>query len=293
MARLTKISPRVLRGWPLPVPKNGDKESRGRVFIVAGAPEMPGAAILAATAALRAGAGKLKVGVPRSVSMHVATAIPESLTIGYDESGSGAIGLGAARDIAARANEGDALVIGPGMSDPDACTQLIEAMIPLLNVPMVMDATALTALHDRPRLLERLRGRVVLTPHPGEMATMLSRSRDHIERNPERWVGEAAHRYRAVVALKGSRTLIAAPKERTYVNESGTVGLATSGSGDTLSGVIGGLLARGAEPLQAAAWGVYVHACAGEVLQRKMGMGFLARELLAEIPPVLQRLGAA
>ena len=138
-----------------------------------------------------------------------------------------------------------------------------------------------------------LENRAVLTPHAGEMAALLQRRRSDIEDEPARFAQMAAQRFNAVVALKGSATYIAQPQGRMLVNRHGHVGLATSGSGDALAGIIAGLLARGADPLMSAAWGVYLHAIAGRALAQRVGVGFLAREVLAQIPPVMKRLSVS
>ena len=282
----------LLRAWPLPVPEGGDKNARGSIFVVAGAPQMPGAAILCATAALRAGAGKLQIGTCASVAAHVGSAVLESLVVALDETPSGAIALASAQTIADRANKADALVIGPGLVDESASGDLIASVVTKLDVPAVFDAAALACFSDREDAIACLGGRAILTPHAGEMATMMQRSREEIAANPQSCAREAARRFHAVVALKGETTYIADPAGALYRNDHGDIGLATSGSGDVLAGIIGGLLARGAEPLQAAAWGVYLHAKAGEVLAKRIGMGFLARELSAEVPALMRALSA-
>lgn len=125
-------------------------------------------------------------------------------------------------------------------------------------------------------------------PHAGEMAAMLGRDRVEIKADPQAAALEAAARFKAVVAMKGSKTYIAAPDRRVGLNRCGNIGLATSGSEGTLAGIIAGLAARGADPVQAAVWGIYLHARAGDVLAKRVGpLGFLARELLAEIPALM------
>jgi ADP-dependent NAD(P)H-hydrate dehydratase len=286
------IDAALLRAWALPVPEGGDKNARGSIFVVAGAPQMPGAAALCATAALRAGAGKLQIGTCASVAAHVGIAVPESLVVALDETPSGAVAMSNVETIVARANKADALVIGPGMVDESATAALISAVAQALDVPAVIDAAALACMRERADALAWLHGRVVLTPHAGEMASMLACERDAVEADPGSYAVEAARRFDAVVALKGETTHIAEPDGALYVNEHGNVGLATSGSGDVLAGIIGGLLARGAPPLHAAAWGVYLHARAGDTLAKRIGFGFLARELSAEIPRLMGELSA-
>ncbi|HEY0394076.1 MAG TPA: NAD(P)H-hydrate dehydratase [Candidatus Elarobacter sp.] len=286
----TAIDEALLRSWPLPQPGDGGKDERGRILVVAGAPQMPGAAILCATAALRAGAGKLQIATCRSVAALVGAGALESLVVALEETESGAIALSAAGEIAERANKADALVIGPGLVDERASAALIEAVAAKLEVPAVIDAAALACFAQTAGVIAHLGGRAILTPHAGEMATMLRREREEIEAEPERCAREAARAFNAVVALKGATTYVAAPDGALYRNEHGDAGLATSGSGDVLAGIIGGLLARGSAPLHATAWGVYLHARAGSVLSKRIGLGFLARELPVEIPPLMREL---
>ena len=284
------IDDELLRRWPLPAVEAGGKDARGRIFVVAGAPQMPGAAVLCATAALRAGAGKLQIGTCASVATAVGCAVPEALVVALDETRSGAISRGAAGTVVEHANGADALVIGPGLVDQGASAELIFTVAWKLDVPAVVDAAALACFADRADTFAHLGGRVILTPHAGEMATMLRCARDDVERAPEECVREAARAFGAVVALKGETTYIADPAGALYRNEHGNAGLGTSGSGDVLAGIAGGLLARGAEPLHAAVWAVALHARAGDVLATRIGFGFLARELSAEIPPLMRAL---
>jgi len=285
-SRAETITPAFLRRRPLPLDARADKEQRGRVLVVGGTAQVPGAAILASIASLRAGAGKLQIAVPASIALHVAAAVPEALVIGLKER-SGNIARSAARDICSYANDAGAVALGPGMSE-GICTPLMCDVLKQLNVPVVVDAGALSACP----IAGDLRGRAILTPHSGEMASLLERPREEIERQPQRFAQTAAQRFNAIVALKGPVTYVAAPDGRCLVNRNGHVGLATSGSGDALAGIIAGVLARGVEPLVAAAWGVYLHASAGQTLARRMGIGFLAHELLAEIPPAMKRLSS-
>ncbi len=292
------LTPALLRRrFRLPHPDDDDdKEQRGRVLVVGGAVEMPGALILAATAALRAGAGKLQIAAGRSISPLVAMAVPESRVFALPETRAGALSPAAAEMIAERAGRAQALLIGPGMIDEETVKRLMKRLLPRLDgaATVVLDAAALSCVAKDASCLHRLKGQVVLTPHAGEMANLSGVDKEVIEADPLEAVLGAVSALGAVVALKGRETLIAAPAgENVYCNRAGNVGLATSGSGDTLSGVIAGLAARGAQPFQAAVWGVYLHARAGDTLARRVApLGFLARELLAEIPPLMSKLSA-
>ncbi|HEY0406622.1 MAG TPA: NAD(P)H-hydrate dehydratase [Pyrinomonadaceae bacterium] len=283
-----------MRAWALPQPDEaGDKEARGRVLVIGGSPEMPGALILAATAALRAGAGKLQIATCRSIAQAVGAAVPEARVFALAETKAGGIAASAAAALAMRANDAQSVLVGPGMLDEKAIARLMKALLPLIESPLVtLDAGALLCLTENGDCLRGLNHRVVLTPHAGEMAMLLGVEKSEIEAAPQRIARQAAKKLRAVVALKGAETHIAGPTGgRTYCNRAGNIGLATSGSGDTLSGIIAGLAARGATPLQAAAWGVYLHGRAGDRLARRMGqLGFLARELLAEVPRLMAEM---
>jgi hydroxyethylthiazole kinase-like uncharacterized protein yjeF len=288
----TPITRTALRRWPLPAPSaHGDKDSRGRVLVVGGARDLPGAVLLAGVGALRAGAGKLQLAAPGSVALALGVALPEALAAALPETRTGGIAPSAAPAIADRAASVDALLIGPGMVDGEIVRRLLERLVPTLpdSVTLVLDAGALNALAGAWGLLHPLGGRVVLTPHAGEMAAVLGVERDAVERDPQATARRAARELQAVVALKGPESYIAAPDGALHRYRGGSVGLATSGSGDTLAGVVAGLAARGAPPAQAAAWGVFLHGEAGNVLARRLGpVGFLARELLAEIPRLMR-----
>jgi hydroxyethylthiazole kinase-like uncharacterized protein yjeF len=288
------ITPALLSRWSLPQPdEGGDKEERGRVLVVGGAREMPGAVILAATAALRAGAGKLQIATCRSIAPVVAATVPEARVFALAETRSGAIAASASKEIIARGQEVQSVLIGPGMIDEQAVARLMKSVLPHIGrATVVLDAAALSCFENSPQCLHQLDCRAVLTPHAGEMAKMVGISKDRITSEPLAMALQTAKELRAVVALKGAETYIAAHgNSKSYCNRVGNVGLATSGSGDVLSGIIAGLVARGAMPLQAAVWGVYLHARAGDVLAKRMGrLGYLARELPAEVPALMFEL---
>jgi hydroxyethylthiazole kinase-like uncharacterized protein yjeF len=302
----TDINAALLRDWALPQPRHdGDKEARGHVLVVAGSREMPGAAILAATAALRAGAGKLTIATAGSVAAVVGAAIPEARVAGLAETVAGGFTADGARRVAELAAKADAVLIGPGMQDEAAASELVHTLLPRLSgTPLVLDAAALCALGPprEPHLLEdpvdwarfHFNGNVLITPHAGEMAHATHTPRSTIEQDPHTAALEAAARWNAVVALKGATTVLAVPGGKLWQHQGGNVGLAISGSGDVLAGIIAGLAARGATLPQAAAWGVALHASAGEQLTLRFGvLGYLAREISAEIPALLRTLAPA
>jgi hydroxyethylthiazole kinase-like uncharacterized protein yjeF len=220
-------------------------------------------------------------------------AVPESLVVALAETRAGELsGEAAGRAIARRAPEADALLIGPGMSSDRAAYALLRVLMPHLraDATLVLDAAAILASSRVLRLLRPL-GRAVLTPHAGEMASLLGIEKDAVEDDPATVARDAAARFGVVVALKGPESWIAEPDGTLYHYAGGSVGLATSGSGDTLAGIVAGLAARGASAAHAAVWGAYLHGAAGQVLARRLGpIGYLARELLDEVPALMQRL---
>lgn len=289
----TLITRALLRSWPLPE-LDGElgKKERGQVLVVGGSTQTPGAVILAAIGALRAGAGTLQIATSRSVAPAVAVSVPEARVIGLAESRTGEIAVASCRELGIETARCDALLVGPGMQDPRAAVALIDrCMRQRAKTALVVDAAALAAFGPSSRLRSRHDPGVILTPHAGEMAKLWGIPRSDVTADPRTIAREAAAKLNAVVALKGAHTYVAAPDGTTFHNTAGNLGLGTSGSGDTLAGVIAGLCARGADPLQAAVWGVFLHAQAGEVLARTLGpLGFLARELLTQIPPLLAKL---
>lgn len=289
----TVVDTALLRSWPLPSPEgSGGKEARGRVLVVGGSRELPGPALLAGLGVLRVGAGKLQIGVPRSIGIPLGIAVPEALVAGLPETDIGGMDVSAADRIVALAERCRALLIGPGLvEDDDTALLTREVLERIEEVPVVIDAASMMRLLESPTALHRHEGRLILTPHAGEMAGMTGLVVDAIEADPVEVARRVAADLKAVVILKGACSFIAAPDGRTFSCAHGHIGLATSGSGDTLAGLIAGLLGRGAEPVQAAAWAVYLHAEAGHRLAVRLGpLGFLAREILDEVPGILADL---
>ena len=288
-----RITRSLLKRMPLPDhDSDGDKEERGRVLIVGGETALPGAIILAGIAALRAGAGKLQLATCRSTASIVGVSVPECLAVGLDETKSGTISRKAAPDICDYGHAADAVLIGPGLRQSDENDVLVKSILErLTDTPVILDAGALSALRKTPDLLHPLDGNAVVTPHAGEMASALGIDKSDVEKDPAAIAVYAAATLGSIVALKGSETYIASPDGELYLYDSGDIGLATSGSGDTLAGIVTGLLARGASPPHSAVWGVFLHGAAGNVLAKRLGrIGFLARELLDEIPPIMNSL---
>ncbi|CAN5363986.1 NAD(P)H-hydrate dehydratase [soil metagenome] len=295
---IAQIDAAMLRTWPLPVPSaDGDKETRGHVLIIGGSVEMPGAIILAATAALRAGAGKLSIATVASIAPMVASAIPDSRVVALEETAHSGVALEAVDRCSDLVDAADAILIGPGMQDENACCEFTASLcVKLDQTKLILDACAMPAIRSlrtkHKATDKRPAPPILLTPHAGEMAHLTGADKQALLDNPEDAARNAAREWNALVALKGANTVIAAPDGRAWLHAGGDIGLAVSGSGDTLAGIIAGLAARGAPLEQAAAWGVFVHASAGESLSRQFGrIGYLAREIPGKVPRLLERLG--
>jgi hydroxyethylthiazole kinase-like uncharacterized protein yjeF len=284
------VTPARLRDWPLGEPGVG-KEARGTALVLGGSASTPGAVRLAGEAALRAGAGKLKLATARSVAAPLAVAVPEARVIGYDEDRGGSIDPAAAAAVTAMTDGVDVLLAGPGFVDPEAAAQLLSAVLPQVACPVVLDAVATAYLTSRPDGLSHLADRAIVTANTNELAHLLRRA----EVPADEVLGgalEVAQRAGVVVLVGGAAKHVAAPDGRAWRIEGGGPGLGVSGSGDVQAGIVAGLLARGEPPAKAAVWGAYVHARAGEVLAGSVGrVGYLARELPPVLPRVIAEIG--
>jgi hydroxyethylthiazole kinase-like uncharacterized protein yjeF len=290
LKNMIKVDRRFLRRHPLPLPEAyTDKNRRGRVFMVGGGESAPGGILLAATAALRAGAGKVQVGVPRSIATTLGLVAPEFGTVRFTGTASGDPAAHSPLPLKKILRQADAALLGPGLSDASNALQLSLRAIRVALYPLVIDAAAITGLWRHARAVRQSAAQIVITPHHGEMAALMGRSERMIANNPHRAALEAAIHLDCTVVLKGVDTLIVSPHGDTLAYRGGVAGLATAGSGDVLAGILTGLLARGARPMAASAWAVYAHAAAGALLTRSVGpLGFLSREIPPLIPKLLQ-----
>jgi hydroxyethylthiazole kinase-like uncharacterized protein yjeF len=282
------VTPALLRDWPLPRP-SGDKDDRGRTLIVGGSRETGGAVLLAAVAALRSGAGKLQVAGPESLQAALTLGLPEALVRPLPESEHGALAGLAGERLKDLASDASSVLVGPGLADVDAAAELTKSIIGTATGQLVIDALALSAITaDADVLTDR---GAVLTPNREELAICAGVARQDVEDDPARVASGLAERVGAVVSVGGPASFVAAPDGRVWADAAGGVGLGVSGSGDVHAGVVAGLLARGAQPAQAAVWAAHLHGRAGERLASTVGrLGYLARELPDVIPAVLLEL---
>jgi len=277
---------------PLPsVPEHTSKKSRGRVLVIGGAQRLPGAIRLTGEAALRVGAGRVRLATLQSHAAMLGMFFPEAGIVGLPEQ-DGELMPGAPGLLVEQAAAHDAVVLGPGMANKDAAARLVRELgrSPAADTALLLDAAAVACAKPLCTPLRDYSGRLVLTPHAGEMAALSGCSEEEVVANAAAIARDVAARFGAVVALKGPETVIASPAGGLLHFRSACPGLGTAGSGDVLAGMIGGLLARGADPLLATAWGVWLHGEAGRACAARIApIGFLARELLDEVPRLLPR----
>ncbi|HJR97305.1 MAG TPA: NAD(P)H-hydrate dehydratase [Actinomycetota bacterium] len=261
----------------------GHKRSSGVLLVVAGSRSMTGAPALIARAAGRVGAGLVIVATPRDALPAVAAHVAEAVFLPLAQTDAGTIGAGALDAVLDAAEGADAVAIGPGLSRDDETARLVRDLVARCTTPIVLDADGLNAFEGDVDRLGRRAADTVVTPHDGEFERLMLRSASEM---PDRVsaalaLADASH---AVALLKGARTVVADPDGRARVNPTGTPALATAGTGDVLTGMIGGLLARGLSGLEAATAGAFVHGLAGRRAGATLGEGALAGDVIERIP---------
>lgn len=284
------VTAHLLRDWPLPGLQD-DKDSRGQLLVVGGSRFNPGGVMLAAEAALRVGAGTVRVVTVDPVAVPLAVALPELWVQGVAAREDGQLGVEAAGVVRELAEDSSAVLLGPGMGSLDPARELTARVVAQLHTPVVVDALALSAVTDDHQLLGSLADRAVLTLNRVELSRTLGWQEEKVEADPREAALQLAARTGSCVSAGGSITWTALPDGRSWEGSTGSPGLGTSGSGDVKAGIVAGLLARGAEPAQAAVWGSHVHGSTGDRLAASVGpAGFVARELLPQVPRVLAEL---
>jgi hydroxyethylthiazole kinase-like uncharacterized protein yjeF len=261
------------------------KGTYGHVLVVAGSRRMPGAAYLAALGAVRSGAGLVTLAAPGDVAARFHPSLPEIFPVSLPSDEFGAISRSAVDDLFSLGEGKDSLVIGPGLTMDEGVGDVVRRFLAVSRLPAVVDADALNVLAADPRALENRVFPTIITPHPGELSRLLATTTAAVIGNRAGLASEAAERFGALTVLKGAGTLVASPGGHYLVNVSGNAGMASGGTGDVLAGLIGGLLAQGSSPLEAAALGVYLHGLAGDLAAADIGpAGFTAHETADRIP---------
>lgn len=272
-------------------PDDSNKGTLGSLLCICGSYGMAGAAIMAGKAALRCGIGLLKIAVPKSIYPVCATNILESVYYPLEETSNGVISSKNTDFLLEMCEKSSAVVIGCGLSVCDDTKNLVQSVITNCEKPLVIDADALNCICNKPEILKNLKAPAIITPHPGEMARLLHSTPKTVNSNRENTAINFAKKFGVVTVLKGAGTIIASPDGEVYINHTGNSGMATGGSGDVLSGIIGSLLAQGAAPINAAAAGVFLHGTIGDLAAEKLGkISMLPTDMIDMIPTAYLKL---
>ncbi|MCC6444861.1 MAG: NAD(P)H-hydrate dehydratase [Armatimonadetes bacterium] len=273
--------------------KNSHKGTFGQALVVAGSVGMTGAAAMAGESAYRAGAGLVRLALPKSLYPMAGARLTEVIAVPVAETPDGGFSPDALPQLSRWLEESRAVCAGCGLSTHPDTAEFMRALARQAPCPMVIDADGLNGLG--PMIGEIIRSRpapTVLTPHPGEMARLLGTSAGEVQSNRLETARSAASEWGAVVVLKGAYTVIAEPGGRTMINPTGNPGMATAGSGDVLAGAIAGLLAQGMEAFEAAACGCYLHGRAGDLAAQASGeAGLMATDIGRHLPEAIRTVG--
>ena len=233
---------------------------------------------------MRAGAGKLRIATVESAAVQLGIAMPEAMVVGVSEDEEGGFAGSAVKTLAKQIGDMDAIVAGPGMTANDACRALARTLLESGSA-LALDVALLKSLRSADA---KRRTTPVLLPDKDELAALLDCDEAEVERDALGCGLRAAELYRAVLLVKGPTSHVVTQDGEVWTYDGGAPGLGVSGSGDVLAGIVGGLLARGAEPLNALLWAVWLHGEAGTALAKKVGpIGFLARQIADEVPQLL------
>jgi NAD(P)H-hydrate epimerase len=260
------------------------KGDYGRVLIIAGSRGMSGAACLAGVAALRGGAGLVRVATPQGVCSAVGGYEPSYLTYPLPEDHDGRLAAAALPELLDLAKANDVVAIGPGLGQSPMVSQTITSLLATLQKPTILDADGINALRGRSEPIDALGSRAVLTPHPGEFARLLGTDIETVQSHRTEVAVEFSRRHHNVTVLKGHGTVVT-DGESVYINRTGNPGMATGGTGDVLTGLIAALAAQGLRPFDAAVLAVHLHGLAGDLAAREFGQtAMIASDLLRVLP---------
>ncbi|MFP4201313.1 MAG: NAD(P)H-hydrate dehydratase [Clostridia bacterium] len=274
VSRLTWTHADLVRSYLPERSAVGHKGTFGHLTVVGGSRGLTGAPTMTAEAALRTGAGTVTCVLPDEIQATVAAKLTEAMTVGLPTVDGDILVEDAAEILEGLLGESDAIAIGPGLGRGQGAQEMVLSFLEELgdrsSPPIVIDADAINALAPDPGVIRTfgLEGRIVLTPHPGEMARLVDEEVKTIVEDRAGWARRAAVLTGGVVLLKGAPAVVASPGGTVAVNSTGNVGLATGGSGDVLTGIVAALLAEGAPPWRAAVTACYVHGRAADIAIR-------------------------
>jgi NAD(P)H-hydrate epimerase len=272
---------------------NAHKNAFGHIFILAGSARFSGAAVLCAGAAMRSGAGLVTLSIPKSLNSAIIKIKPrEVMTFPLPETSDGALSLSGYKKIKDFVKDTDVLIVGPGLGQNKSTQGLVRKAISKIDKPMVIDADGLNALVGHLKILSPALYPLspkILTPHPGEMARLTSVSIKKVQADRKDITEKFARDYKVTIVLKGSNTVVADYQDKVYINKTGNPGMATAGSGDVLTGMIGAFLGQGLDAFNAAKYAVYLHGLAGDLAAKeKTQIGMIASDIIDKIPQTIK-----
>jgi NAD(P)H-hydrate epimerase len=276
-----EILAEVLRPRPL----DAHKGSYGHVFILAGSPGKTGAAAMAATSTMRAGAGLVTLGVPKSLNPILEVKLDEAMTLPLPETDETTLGYNGWEKILEFSQGKTVMAIGPGLGTHPETVKLVQKALSSLDLPLVVDADGINALQDNPEIIKKAKGPVVLTPHPGELARLLGISTQELLANRLEIAQGTAQKWGVYLVLKGAYSLMASPGGEVFINPTGNPGMASGGTGDILTGMIAGFIAQKYDIMSAVKLGVYLHGLSGDLAAEALGEEYInATDLLKFLP---------
>jgi len=270
---------------------NSHKGDYGHILILAGSSRFSGAALLCAESALRSGAGLVTLGIPKSINLALIRVKPrELITLPLPETDEGALSLAGFAKISDLLKDIDVLIIGPGLGRNKSTYALVKKIIRNTSQATVVDADALNALNNCLEILKAHKGQLILTPHQKEMSRLFGINTDIIKNNRKLVAKKYAKHYNSIIILKGHNSIVTDGIKKFYINHSGNPGMATAGSGDVLSGIVGAFLAQGLDAFKAAKYATYIHGLAGDLAAKdKTQMGLIASDIIDRIPDAIKK----
>ncbi len=267
------------------------KGDYGHLFIIGGSPGLTGAVCLAGLSALRSGCGLVTIGIPEGLNHIIEIKLTEVMSLPLPETEDHFFSPDAfEKTIEFIEKKADCVLIGPGISLHKETKKFVKKIIPEIKKPLIIDADALKIISEDLKLIEKIKEKPILTPHPGEMSYLTGLKIDEIQKNRKRTAEEFAKQYNVILILKGYRTVVT-DGENTYINLTGNPGMATAGSGDVLAGIIGGLLATGEDKFISAKYGVFIHGLAGDIAAKEKGeISLIASDIIEKLPLVFKFL---
>ena len=268
--------------------RDSHKGDFGHLMIIAGSLGKAGAAVMSAKGALRTGAGLVSLAAPMGIIPVIQQQVMEAMCIPAGESIDGTLGMGSENELFKASGSMTACAIGPGLTTHYETVNVVRNLLLRISIPMVIDADGVNALAGSADILKKAKAPVVMTPHPGEMARFLGVTTDDVQKDRIGMASSVAARYGVTLVLKGAGTVVATPHGEVFINTTGNPGMATGGTGDVLTGMIGSLLAQGYGPTQAACLAVYLHGLAGDLAAEEKGeAGMIAGDVIEKIPEAI------